>query len=48
MDSSIPYETLAQLKTFILWNPGCDWLPLPVLCVDQSVMLFASHAYTNV
>ena len=31
---------LAQLETFILWNPGCDWLLLPVLCVDQSVMLF--------
>ena len=21
-------ENLAQLETFILWNPGCDWLSL--------------------
>ena len=53
LDSSIPYETLAQLETFILWNPGSDWLPLPVLWVDQSVMLFlksyvAHMLYTNV
>ena len=40
LDSSGPYENVTQLETFILWNPGCDWLPLPVLCVDQSVMLF--------
>ena len=39
-NTSIPYENLAQLETFILWNPGYDWMPLHVLCVDQSVMLF--------
>ena len=39
LDSSIPYENLAQLETFILRNPGRDWLPLPVLWVYQSVML---------
>ena len=31
-DSSMPYENLAQLETFILWNPGCDWQPC-VACV---------------
>ena len=34
------YENLTQLGTFILWNPGYDWLSMSMLFVDQSVMLF--------
>ena len=35
LDSSIPYENLEKLDTFILWNLECDWLQLNVLCVDN-------------